>query len=164
METVETLIPDNEGNHLVVVLSFYDELQKASTLLVPLDSSDLDLVDISIEKLNLDLPLGLGAFFKMCNWLVEQFNLYQNAVFFFICSIDDISTHHLNLTPEQYRWNLFECLFKRNYQRLRDLEIYSKDIIVGPEGFQSFARVFYRAKHAPIVHVVSDGLRSKYQI
>lgn len=27
METVETLIPDNEGNHLVVVLYFYYEGQ-----------------------------------------------------------------------------------------------------------------------------------------
>lgn len=25
MDPIETLIPDNEGNHLVVVLSFYDE-------------------------------------------------------------------------------------------------------------------------------------------
>ena len=31
METVETLIPDNEGNHLVVVLSFYEDSQKYAT-------------------------------------------------------------------------------------------------------------------------------------
>ena len=28
MESVETLIPDNEGNHLVVVLNFYEDNQK----------------------------------------------------------------------------------------------------------------------------------------
>lgn len=31
MESVETLIPDNEGNHLVVVLNFYEDNQKADT-------------------------------------------------------------------------------------------------------------------------------------
>lgn len=31
MESIETLIPDNEGNHLVVVLSFYDDGEKSGT-------------------------------------------------------------------------------------------------------------------------------------
>ena len=32
METIETLIPDNEGNHLVVVLYFYDKEDMVSTI------------------------------------------------------------------------------------------------------------------------------------
>ena len=35
MESVETLIPDNEGNHLVVVLNFYEDSQKADTFQIP---------------------------------------------------------------------------------------------------------------------------------
>lgn len=66
MESVETLIPDNEGNHLVVVLNFYDEEQKADTFQIPSEFADVDIADIEIEKLCLDQPLGLSAFNKMC--------------------------------------------------------------------------------------------------
>ena len=51
METVETLIPDNEGNHLVVVLSFYEEDQKNDTFKIPTEFANLEIADISIEKL-----------------------------------------------------------------------------------------------------------------
>ncbi len=77
MESVETLIPDNEGNHLVVVLNFYEDSQKTGTFQIPSEFTGLDIADISIEKLNLDRPLGLRAFHKMCQWLIEQFMQFQ---------------------------------------------------------------------------------------
>lgn len=48
MESVETLIPDNEGNHLVVVLNFYEDSQKNGTFQIPLEFTGLDIADISI--------------------------------------------------------------------------------------------------------------------
>jgi len=113
MDSVETLIPDNEGNHLVIVLNFYEDSQKTDTFQIPTEFTGLDIADISIEKLNLNQPLGLRAFNK-------------------------------------YRWNLFELFYQRNVCKLTKLGIESKDIIVGPKGYQSFARVFYRASHTPI--------------
>ena len=108
MESVETLIPDNEGNHLVVVLNFYEEDQKTDTFQIPSEFSKLEIADIAIEKLNLDQPLGLRAFYRMCQWLVEQFEQFPNAVFSFICSTDSLEINHKGIAPEQYRWNLFE--------------------------------------------------------
>ena len=35
MESIETIIPDNEGNHLVIVLSFYDDNDKTGTFQIP---------------------------------------------------------------------------------------------------------------------------------
>lgn len=32
MEPIETLIPDNEGNHLVVVLTFYEDKNQKTLL------------------------------------------------------------------------------------------------------------------------------------
>lgn len=60
MESIETLIPDNEGNHLVVVLNFYDDSQKTDTFLIPPEFAQLEIADIAIEKLNLDQPLRLS--------------------------------------------------------------------------------------------------------
>lgn len=163
MESVETLISDNEGNHLVVVLNFYEDSQKTYTFQIPSEFTELEIADIAIEKLDLDKPLGLRAFYEMCEWLIKQFVQIPNAVFSFICSTDPLTTNHANIAPEQYRWDLFEVFYRRNLGRLRQLNIESKDIIVGPEGYQTFARVFYRASHAPVIHLVIDHLGSKYR-
>ena len=162
MESVETLIPDNEGNHLVVVLNFYEDNQKIDTFKIPSEFTNLEIADIAIEKLNLDYPLGLRAFYKMCQWLIEQFMQFPNAVFSFICSTDPLETNHSKIAPEQYRWNLFEAFYWRNIEKLSKLGIESRDIIVGPDGYQTFARVFYRTSHAPVIHLVIAHLNSKY--
>lgn len=162
MDSVENLIPDKEGNHLVVALSFYDDTMKAGAFQIPEEFGDLDIADISINKLDIDKPLHLRAFFKMCEWLIEEFLIFPNAVFSFICSTDPLATNHTDISSEQYRWNLFEHFYQRNIPRLRNMGIESKDIIVGPDGYQTFARVFYRTSHAPIIHLVTAHLSSKY--
>ena len=163
MRPVETLIPDNKGNHLVVVLNFYEEDQKIDTFKIPTEFINLEIADISIEKLDLNKPLGLRALNKLCDWLLEQFIQFPNIVFSFICSTDPLITNHHTITPSLYRWKLFESLYYRQIKRLRNLEIQSKNIIVGPEEFQTYSKVFYRTSHAPIIHLVIDHLNSKYQ-
>lgn len=162
MESIETLIPDNEGNHLVVVLYFYDNQDKIYSFQIPAEYLGLDIIDINIRKLNLDKPLGTEAFFKMCQWLINQLSVFPNAVFSFICSTDALVTHHEDLHPSMYRWRLFECLYSRYKAVLSDLNINSKEIIVGPEDYQTNARVFYRNDHSPIIHIVEAHLKEKY--
>ena len=162
MEAIENIIPDDWGNHLVVALSFYDEVMKAHTFHIPEEYEGLDIADISISKINLDVPLNIRAFFRMCDWLLEQFISSPKTVFSFICSTDPLDNHHPGIRPELYRWNLFDCLYKRNLQKLQDMGIESQNIVVGPEGFQSYARVFYRNSQAPIIHLVVSHLNSKY--
>ncbi len=69
MESIEAIIPDNEDNHLVVVLSFYDNNDKVGTFQIPEEFEDLDIADIAINKLYIDMPLNLCAFFKTQVWL-----------------------------------------------------------------------------------------------
>ena len=89
--------------------------------------------------------------------------LYPHSIFSFICSLEPLTTHHNQLSSEQYRWSLFEILFKRNISRLEKLGIHSKKIIVGKDDYQTDARVFYRDKHAPIVHIVESHIKEKYR-
>ena len=35
MDTIETIIPDDKGNYLVVVLNFYDDIDKAGVFQIP---------------------------------------------------------------------------------------------------------------------------------
>ena len=99
----------------------------------------------------------------MCKWLIEQFILYPKTVFSFTCSTAPLETNHGFLQPEKYRWSLFECLYQRIRPTLQEIGINSNDIVIGPEYYQTDARVFYRNRHAPIVHIVESHLKDKYE-
>ena len=163
MVTIETLIPDNKGNHLVVVLYFYDDTNKINAFQIPPEFHDIEIADINIKKLDLDKPLGLVALNKMCDWLMEQFMLFPNSVFSFICSLEPLENYNHQLSPEKYRWSLFDILFQRNLSKLEKLGIHSKNIIVGKDNYQTDARVFYRDQHAPIIYIVESHIKEKYR-
>lgn len=98
----------------------------------------------------------------MSNWLFEQLVIYSNAIFWFICSTGELKNNHPNLTPALYRWNLFEYFYRRNNYKLNKIGIESKEIIVGPEGNETFIRVFYRARHSPVIHIVTSNIEANY--
>lgn len=164
METIESLIPDTKGNHLVVVLYFYEDRDKEASFSIPQEFSRLDIADINIRKLDEKKPLAPVAFFRMSKWLLEQFLQYPNSVFSFICSTDELDVRHATLKPERYRWELFECLFRRIAAALEMHGIRSKDIVVGPDGCQTYAKVFFRDRHSPVVHIVAAHLADKYSL
>ena len=99
----------------------------------------------------------------MCNWLIEQFMLYPNSIFSFICSLEPLEGNHRHINAEKFRWKLFETLYKRNHDKLKRLGIHSKNIIVGKDNYQTDARVFYRDKHSAIVHIVESHIKDKYR-
>lgn len=162
MLSIENLIPDNQGNHLVVVLTFYEDIEKLNLFNIPSEFSDIEIVDISIRKLDLSLPIGAKAFFELSKWLMNQFLLFPKSIFTFICSTQTLDNHHSECSPEKYRWMLFEQLCIRFRQKLNKYGILSKNIIIGPEGYETYAKIFYRQKHSPIVHIVTESLLEKY--
>lgn len=165
MKSIENLIADNEGNHLMVALDFYDEDYKLNVLQIPTEFGDMEVVDINIAKRDLEMPLHYRAFGHMSQWLVEQFMLHGDAVFTFICSIDPLDSRHGNLAPEKYRWNLFDSLYRRACSLNPGLhDVLIQDIVIGPDGYQSFGRVFFRDRHAPIIHIVIDHLKEKQDL
>ena len=60
----------------------------------------------------------------------------------------------------------FENLYQRNIPKLTEMGIESGDRVKGyncrNRGYQTFARVFYRIKHAPVIHLVIQHLTNKY--
>lgn len=45
METIESLIPDTKGNHLVVVLYFYEDRDKEASFSIPQEFVSAHLAD-----------------------------------------------------------------------------------------------------------------------
>ncbi len=146
----------------MVALSFYDEEEKKQTFKIPDEYADIEIADISIEKTELNEPLHYGAFAAMNRWLFEQFELHPNAIFSFICSLDELDNNHKDIRPEQYRWKLFDALFMRFSKFNKNADINTQDVIFGPEEYQSYTRTFFRSKHAPIIHTVGAYLKEKY--
>lgn len=161
MESVEISFPDNKGNHLLIALDFCDNSYKQSSLQIPEEYTDIDIVDISIEKVYLDKPIDASVFFKMTSWLLTQFEKYNNAIFTYICSTDDLETNHNKIKPQEYRRDLFNILLRR----VSDKQKFKiQDIIIGPKDYLTFGRAFYRDKHAPIIFIVVSHLQDKQKI
>lgn len=143
----------------MVALDFCDDDYKQNTLNIPEEFSDVDIVDINIEKVYIDKPISAAVFFRMSAWLLLQYNIHDNAVFSFICSTDEL--HNVNpraLSPQMWRWTLFDRLFHRVKDK-RDINL--QDIMVGPDDYITYGRAFFRAKHAPIIHIVCAHLQEK---
>lgn len=113
MESIEKTFSDEKGNHLLVALYFCDESYKRDVLHLPEEYAGVKVVDINITKVYEDRPIGCGVFFRMCTWLFRQFGEQEDAVFTFICSIDELATNHPDALPQDYRWRLFDRLYQR---------------------------------------------------
>ena len=161
MDSIEQTFSDKEGNHLLVALCFCDDEYKINSLNIPEEYSDVNIVDISITKADVSRPIHYSVFFRMSGWLLEEFRKNQNSIFTFICSTDDLETNHPDIPPQQFRWNLFDRL----YRRMKDMQdVYIQDVIVGPEGYQSMARAFYRSRHIPLINLITAFLNEKQQL
>lgn len=160
MESIEKPFSDKGGNHLLVALYFYDADYKLNILNIPEEYSTIKIVDINITKAYVDLPINPIAFFKMSDWLLCLFKEMEDTVFSFICSTEDLDTHHTHLHPQTYRWELFDRLYQRkNIHK----EIKVQDIIIGPEGYQTYGRAFYHENQSPIIHLIVSYLEEKQQ-
>ena len=45
MESISNIFSDNKGNQLMVALVFYDNNEKINTLKIPIEYTDIEIVD-----------------------------------------------------------------------------------------------------------------------
>lgn len=81
MESIEQTFSDNKGNHLLVALYFYDNNYKQTSLHIPDEYADVEIVDIDIEKTFREKPIHPVVFFRMSSWLLQQFNDHEMRSF-----------------------------------------------------------------------------------
>ncbi|MDE5875886.1 MAG: hypothetical protein K2H47_00035 [Muribaculaceae bacterium] len=127
---------------------------------IPEEYSDTKIIDISITKVYVDKPIHYSVFFRMSSWLLKEFEEQEDVIFTFICSTEELNTNHPDILPQEFRWKLFDKLYQR---QVNTLQLRVQDIVVGPEGYQSLSRAFYRDKHAPIINIIVAYLQEKQQ-
>jgi hypothetical protein len=160
MDSIEQRFNDTMGNPLMVALNFLDKDYKIKELQIPEEFSNIEIADIDITKKYTDRPISPATLFRMSEWLLDQFNK-SDAIFTYICSYDELETNHL-LMPSIYRSSLFNSLWKRvrmHYEYSNHIRI--QDVEIGEDEFHTFARAFYRDKHAPIINLILAHLQSK---
>lgn len=160
MESIEQKFSDMEGNHLLVALCFCDDNYKRNSLHIPEEYADIEIIDISITKAYVEKPIHYSVFFKMSSWLLQEFEKHDNVIFTFICSTEDLETNHPDIPPQEFRWELFDKLYRRQCVAS---PINVQDVEVGPEGYESYGRAFYRSKHTPIINLIFAYLQDKQQ-
>ena len=96
----------------------------------------------------------------MSSWLLKEFEEQEDVIFTFICSTEELNTNHPDILPQEFRWKLFDKLYQR---QVNNLQLRVQDIVVGPEGYQSLSRAFYRDKHTPIINIIVTYLQEKQQ-
>ena len=161
MDPIKHTFSDKEGNHLLVALYFCDEEYKRDSLHIPEEYWCIKVIDISITKAEVERPIHFSAFFKMSSWLLQEFEKHDDAIFTFICSTEELKTNHPTFLPQEFRWELFDKLYRR---QSNTSQINVQDVVVGPEGDQSLSRAFYREKHAAIINVIVAYLEEKQQL
>ena len=161
MECIEHKFSDKEGNHLLVALCFCDDDYKLSSLHIPEEYAEIKVIDINITKAYVEKPIHFSVFFKMSSWLLQEFEKHEDAIYTFICSTDKLATNHPAFLPQEFRWNLFDRLYQR---QANTSNIKIQDVAVGPEGYQSLARAFYRNRHKPIINIIVNYLQEKQQL
>lgn len=161
MKSIDKIFSDKEGNHLLVALCFCDDDYKQNSLHIPEEYAEINIVDINITKAYVEKPIHFSVFFNMSSWLLHEFEMQDDAVFTFICSTDELTINHPDFLPQEFRWELFDRLYKR---RINAEGINVQDVIVGPEGYQSLGRAFYREKHSSIINIIVSYLRDKQQL
>ncbi len=159
MSSIQNVFSDNEGNHLLVALDFCDDIYKLNALNIPEEFADTQIIDINIGKVYVNQKIHFSVFFKMSTWLMEQFQKYPDAIFTYICAIQELPNNHPQLNPQQFRWQLFDALSNRI---LRNADIQTQDVIIGSGEYQTFGRAFYRLSQAPIIHLVTANIKDKY--
>lgn len=160
MKSIEHEFSDKEGNHLLVALCFCDEDYKRNSLHIPEEYADIEVIDISIAKVYVEKPIHFSVFFKMSSWLLQEFEKHEDIIYTFICSTEELDTNHPTFLPQEFRWELFDKLYRRQSD---NSYINVQDVIVGPDGYQSLGRAFYRDKHSPIINIIVDYLQEKQQ-
>lgn len=119
IESIEHTFSDNGGNHLLVALNFCDKEYKENSLHIPEEYSSVKIIDIDITKAYVDKPIHPVVFLRMSSWLLQQFEILDDAIFTFICSTDDLKTNHHDMLPQIYRWILFDKLYQRQARKYR---------------------------------------------
>ena len=158
MKSINQRFSDNEGNHLLVALCFCDDDYKRDTLHIPEEYIDVEVVDISITKAYVEKPIHFSVFLRMSSWLLQAFEKNQNTIYTFICSTEELETNHPNFLPQEFRWELFDKLYKRQDNIPH---IHVQDVVVGPDGYQALGRAFYRDNHIAIINLITAYLEEK---
>lgn len=75
---------------------------------------DIEIADVTLERVEGDNPTDIGMLLKISNVIGEVFNDNENLILYFYCDdIHDVLRRNKGLTPQKFRSNLFSRMFDK---------------------------------------------------
>ena len=76
--------------------------------------SDIEIADVTLERVKGNNPTDIGILFKISNVIAEVLNDNENLILYFYCDdMHDISRRDKKLTPQKFRSILFSRMFDK---------------------------------------------------
>lgn len=76
--------------------------------------SDMEIADVTLERVKGNNPTDIGILLKISNVIGEVFSDNENLILYFYCDdMHDILRRDKELTPQKFRSNLFSRMFDK---------------------------------------------------
>lgn len=76
--------------------------------------NDIEIADVTLERVKGDNPADIGILLKISNVIGEVLHDNENLILYFYCDdMHDISRRSKELTPQEFRSNLFSRMFDK---------------------------------------------------
>ena len=153
---------NNMGDHLKVALSNYDKQ------IVEIFSKNPDILNIDFYNVSLERKVRNSKFLNprilidICDTLANFMFEHPNSVLTYLCDpVSEVERHNNNLSPQQYRSNLFSKLFEY-YTISHRIEDFIDGIIhieeKSTENGGIYAHFIYHKNLKPQIEVISKIL------
>lgn len=154
-------INNDKGDQVRVALSHYDTESLQALTNDPLTLT-LVFYDVTLVRVSGEDTVGIKILKTICDVLYRFMNDNDTAVLCFYCDdLTEVSRHHTELTPQEYRSRLFSRMFDM-YIRTNDLSgIVNYGIKIEDQYIPRFAHFITPEKYLPAVKLLGDILMEK---
>ena len=154
-------IQNNKGDQVRVALSYYDteSLQSLSE-----DPYVLALVfyDVTLVRIWGEDTVGIKTLTAICDVLFRFMNDNDNAVLCFYCDdVNEVTRHHMELTPQEYRSRLFSRMFDMYIKSKHITDMVNYVVEIDDNGTPRFAHFITSERHLYAVKLLEHILMAK---
>lgn len=154
-------IHSDKGDQVRVALSYYDT---ESLQVLTNDPLTLSLVfyDVTLVRVSGEDTVGIKTLKAICDVLFRFMNDNETAVLCFYCDdLTDVTRHHTELTPQEYRSRLFSRMFDMYVRANGIINIVNYGIKIEDDGNPRFAHFITPEKYLPAVKLLGNIIMEK---
>lgn len=154
-------INNDKGDQVRVALSYYDTESLQAFTSDPLTLT-LVFYDVTLVRISGKGTVGIKMLRAVCDVLFRFMRENDTAVLCFYCDdLTDISRHHLDFTPQEYRSQLFSKMFDMYTQATDIIGIVNYVVRIENDDAPRFVHFITPDKYLSAVKLLGDIIMKK---